>query len=131
MSYTNLVTNLNNYIATNYTTTPIAYDNVHFDKTNKNEFIEFKIIPSVEKQITLSSSNVLYRLWGGVAMVVNVQKDKGSKRANILADELAGLFRSKVISGIQFKTPDINVLGTADGYYKLHVYIGFYYDNIL
>lgn len=131
MSLTTLTTSLNNYIATNYTTTPIAYDNVHFDKTNQSEFIQFMIIPSVEKQASLSDKMVLYRQFGGVGIIVNVAKDKGSKRATVIADELAGLFRSKVINGIQFRTPEVSMIGITDGYYKVNVYIGFYYDNIL
>lgn len=129
MALTDIVTYLNSYINSNYTTTPIAYDNVLFDRTNKSEFIEFKIIPSTEKQVAISG--VMYRLFGGIGIVVNVSKDRGSKRANVIADELAGLFRSKVINGIQFRTPEVRILGIEDGYYKLSLYIGFYYDSIL
>lgn len=129
-SLTDITVAVNSFVNSNYTLTPVAYDNVAFNTTNVTEYIQLMIVPNVENQVTLGKNANSYRQFGSVEIVVNVEKGKGSKRALVITDSLTALFRSKRISGIQFRTPIVKEVQLNNGYYSLAMYIGFYYDFV-
>lgn len=132
MSLVDIMTTINNHFVTNYSETPVAYDNVPFESDGKTEYVTLCVVPNVQKQITLGETNNLYRQFGSVESDIYFEKDKGLKRGFELAELVGNTFNSLNINGIQFRTHNLSDMGLSEnGFYRMNIYIGFYYDSFV
>ena len=120
----------NSTVAANFTTTDIAYENVKFNTSEKDQYIALYVEPILNKQMTINNVNDMYRLIGRVRIDINVKPDIGTIASADIAEELSKLFRSKDINGIKFDTPRYSPIGVINGFYQGRVDIPFYYDSI-
>ena len=123
------------YFSDNWTTTPIQFDNVKFNKPNDSKWVTITITTGSSTQITLGSDSPLNRHVGTIIVQVFTQAGVGSKQAKELARDVANIFRRKVFNisateTILCREPTIQRVGveTDTGLYNLNVNISFWRD---
>lgn len=129
MSKASIIQTVNAQVAGNFSTIPVAYQNVTFDKTAHKEFVRVNTNFSVEEQKTMGSGQILYRQWGHVGFQIFTEAGKNPLKGAQIADELATLFRSKRINTIQFYAPDGGQSTLTDDGFFLTVFTVEFYDN--
>lgn len=131
MNYEQTRAALESYFSANYLDTDVAYENVEFKTSKGTPWVEFRIIDGNESLLSLASEgNRMYRRTGLVSVKVFTAENTGTKQARDLADKIAGLFRTKSISGAIFGSPNIARRENKDGWLQTTVTISFYVDSI-
>lgn len=118
---------LESLIADNWTTTPIAYDNVS-KKGDPDAYIEVMISEGDSSQISLGTGGA-HRRVGILVIKIFVPKDTGTKLARQYADTLAALVKSVQIDEITLFSPTLVRIGQVESKYQLNVVTQFWVDN--
>ena len=84
------------FLADNWTTTPIQFDNVRFDKPADSKWIALSINTGSSEQITMGSNAPLNRHIIIINVQVFTEAGIGSKQAKEFARDIATLFRRRV-----------------------------------
>lgn len=116
---------IQSHIESMWTDTPIHFQNNKFAPVKR--YIRCHVLFGDSKQITLGS-NPEFRNPGVLVIQVLTEQGKGSTSALALADSLSDIFKAKNISGIQFRTPKLAILGEIESYYQINVQCPFYFD---
>lgn len=111
-----------------WTYTSIDRENVHFDKSNLEEWIRIRVMPAGARQVSLGN-NPLFRYRGITLIQVYIKDGIGVGRANILADHVSDLFRNLVLGRIHFGVPEATKMGNKDGWYGLNVDCPYYREE--
>lgn len=134
MSYASVQRELESHFATNWTDTPVAYDNVPNPTIeDNNSWIRFTITYGPAKQVSMGGGDSNFHRFTGI---VNVQifapLDSGSKPALELADKVVSMFTGNRIGQSQMYTAETQILGD-DGYnrYQVNVVCPFHFDNVI
>lgn len=119
-------------LATNWTTTPIKFENVPFKET-MSPYVALVILVGEGLQVSLGTPVV--RRWPGVIILqVFVPADTGTKLAKTYADTLAAVFeRVQFSSGnsgtITCRIPSIEAVGIKNGWHQTNVTVPFKRDR--
>ena len=114
------------YLEINWVTTPIHFQNNKF--TPKKKYIRCHVLFGDSSQKTLGS-NPEFRNPGVVVIQVLSEQGQGPIPALEMANTLSDMFKAKNISGIQFGTPTLAILGEIESYYQINVQCPFYFDT--
>ena len=132
MSYAAVQRELESYFATNWTDTPVVYDNVPKPDINDDDpWVRLTLTYSSARQVSMGAGNSNFHRFQGVANVqIFSPIDVGSKPALELADKVVGLFTANRIGQSQMLTAETQILGD-DGFsrYQINVVCPFYFDN--
>jgi hypothetical protein len=115
-------------VQTNWTTTPIKFENVPFKET-KDAYVALFILEGEGQQVSLGTPAT--RRWPGVIIIqVFVPEDSGTKLAKTYADALAAIFdRVQFSSGnsgtISCRIPSVETVGAKDGWHQTNVTVPF------
>ena len=115
-------------LASNWTTTPIAYDGIEFDSTGQSRWIRHTLLTGDSFQSAMPSC---VRHTGLVSIEVFTEQGVGAKPAYDIADAVVALYQLSRISGVVFQQGTINRVGYADDIFKLTIFIPYQYDEVL
>lgn len=115
--------------------TTLAYDNAYFDPPDDSIWARVAVLFSETTQETVGTSQHRYRNPGRLVFSVFAPIHRGEGEALALCDSIAAKFRSVTVSGVVFRTPSVERLGTDSGRgnekaptWQINVSIPFYYD---
>lgn len=130
MSYDAERASIEGRLKTNWTSTPIKFENVAYTPAATTvAFIELMIVNSQSIQASIGSP-ALYRHPGSISINVRTRLQVGSKQGRVYADTLSGIFRGKEFDGITCRAPKVTRLGEIEGWFVLNVSIPFYRDEV-
>jgi hypothetical protein len=115
---------IESYVVGNYSSTLIKYENDEMNDSSVNEWIRVSVQNASANQVSLGS-DPLYRYRGIAYFQIFVRPDIGSGRALEIADILSPLFKSKRISGILFRVPRVQKVGSYKDWYQVNVSVEF------
>lgn len=91
------------------------------------EWVRLTIQPASGKIRTLG--DLSFRYTSVLYVQIFVLPDTGSGRPMELADEVTNLLRAKTISGLTFKVPSYQDIGTKNNWYQINVLTEFYRED--
>jgi uncharacterized membrane-anchored protein len=115
---------------TNWTSTPIAWDNVPYTPDANTAFIRL-IIDEVDSQQASMATIPCHRILGLIHVMIMVPINTGTNTARGHADTIAGIFRNANFSSIQCQSPRIRRVGDIGEWYQYSVLVPFYYEQAL
>lgn len=117
-------------LSSNWTTTPIAWDNVEYDPTPATSFIRL-IVDEVDSTQVSMATTPCHRIVGLIHIMIMVPINTGTNVARGYADTLAGIFRNADFSGVKCQSPRIRRVGDVGEYYQYSLLTPFYTDKYL
>lgn len=130
MSYETELSDITNYFNTGWgNTTQVAWPNVQFDPQDLDEWVTLTILNGDAVQGSAGSSVNLHRHFGTIVHQIFVEPNSGAKRARELADMICDIWRGIYLNNLLFRTPNVTVIGIADGRYQINVSCAFQRDS--
>lgn len=117
-------------LSTNWTTTPIAWDNVAYTPAANTAFIRPLIEEVDAKQVSMSTEPC-HRVTGLLHIMIFVPVNTGTNTARGYADTIAGIFRNADFSGVKCQSPRIRRVGDLGEWFQYSVVIPFFFDKAL
>jgi hypothetical protein len=112
-------------------TVPVAYANRQFTPPDNAEWVRLNIIEGDSTLAGIGGVGAnLYRNSGLVAAQIFVPVAVGDGLAYEIADDIAAIFRSKLVSGVRFRTPATVPAGPDGPWYQRNVNVPFTADLI-
>jgi hypothetical protein len=120
--------------AANFSTLPVAYENVPFAQPASGGFVRLTIRPAGARQASTGSSP-LQRYAGLIVADIFVPENTGTATARAHADTVEAIFRQAQFSAgnsgtITCRTPSIEAVGVRDGWFQLSVSVPYQRDRI-
>lgn len=119
-------------IAAEWATTPISFENVTDStvlkaaKDSKAPWVRFTIREGDGVLDTIGSNSRLERHAGVIFVSIFVAQGSGTETARGYARDIAAIFRGYFAEPcVHFRTPYVNVVGAADGWFQLNLLIPF------
>lgn len=134
MSFADERSAIENRLSTNWTSTPVQYDNVPFTKPDDNTYVRLNILTGDSTQIDMAPTPT-HRSVGVIVMQVFVPVNSGTNTARSHADSLAAIFRNVSFSvgdsgSILCRSPSITRVGEVDGLFQLNVSVPYQRDVV-
>lgn len=125
MSFQDELAAIETRLKTNWTTTPIKFENVPFTEPT-TAYVALNIVVGEGLQISLGATNVLRRWPGIIMMRVFAPENTGTKVVRQYADSLGAIFdRAQFSSGnsgvISCRIPSIETVGLQSGWWQINV----------
>lgn len=116
----------------NWTTTPIAFDNVGF-RPEDSAYVAIFIQNAAATQIELTGVTPRHRYTGLISIQIFTDVNTGSQTAREYADTIAAIFRNKRFSSgdsgtIICRSPNVQRVGVVDGRFQLNLTVPYYRD---
>jgi hypothetical protein len=129
MSFATARRDIENRMNDNWATTPIAWDNVHFNPPeNGDPWVAFHIYEDATNRITIGNPGV-HRISGTIVINIMVKENSGTAEARGYADTIGAIFRDAVFSGITCREVTLTPAGVNNGWYQLNLTIPFQWDG--
>ncbi len=110
---------------------PVAYANRQFSPPDNAEWVRLNIIEGNSTLAGIGGAGAnLYRNSGLVAAQIFVPVAVGDGLAYEIADDIAAIFRGKLVSGVRFRTPATVPAGPDGPWYQRNVNVPFSADLI-
>jgi len=121
-------------LSDNWTTTPIAYENVPFSEPSNGRYVAVHVLTGQGTQEDICPSP-RHRYQGLIQIRITVPANEGTELAKSYADTISALFRSVSFSAgssgtILCRTPSILSLGVQDGQFTLVISVPYQRDVI-
>lgn len=113
-------------LSSNWTTTPIKYDNVDYVPTAGQNFVELIIDNSNAAIAGFGSTSLMYRMRGIISINIFTSLNTGTRTARGYADTIATLFRAAHFSGIICGAPNITRIGQVEDWFVINVSVTYY-----
>lgn len=125
MSFQDELAAIETRLKTNWTTTPIKFENVPFTEPT-TAYVALNVVVGEGLQISLGATNVLRRWPGIIMMRVFAPENTGTKVVRQYADSLGAIFdRVQFSSGnsgvISCRIPSIETVGLQSGWWQINV----------
>jgi hypothetical protein len=133
MSYEAQHNAIRNRLNAQWTTTPIAWDNVEFDRPDNSAYIQLVIQDSGTKQASMGAPDSnWFRSNGLLIIMIFVPLNQGDKVALEMADVLTAIFRRWVDAPtrLRFGAPFIRNIGAEPKFYHVNVLCPFQRDEL-
>lgn len=116
----------------NWTTTPIAFDNVGFRPTD-SAYVAIFIQNAAATQIEMTGTTPNHRYTGLISIQIFTDVNTGSQTAREYADTISAIFRNKRFSSgdsgtIICRSPNVQRVGVVDGRFQLNLTVPYYRD---
>ena len=123
--YAQIIEDLHTFMATNWTASPVAYDNVE-TAIEAGPWIRVTVSPATADPVCLGHDKI--RVEGQIIVQIFVPVGRGSKPAYSLADDVAALLQNRKIGSVlHTRTAEVLRLGDDGlGWYQVNVLIPFY-----
>jgi len=127
MSFTDTQKNCEARFYANWTTTPIAWQNVHYDPTANTAYVEFQVVEAESEVVALS--DLLYRNIGIISINIYVPLNQGLQTAKSYADSIKTIFAGQSFNEITCRAASVTTLGEQDGWFVINVSVPFFWDS--
>lgn len=117
------------YLTAAWSATPIAYENVAFTPPPDGRYLRIALRPRATEVIGMGQPP-RHRTSGEILVRCVVPKGVGSAEALSMADEIAALFRHRVIGGASTRAASVSLDGAGPDAYEAVVSIPFWRDEI-
>ncbi len=138
MSFESHMATLHSFIDTNYTSTPVAYGGgVVFDSEDVGDWVKVSVLDGNSSQPCVGNETTTkYRFLGFINIVIYGELTTSGKtaenRVREYADTLTTLFLANKTQGnVLYRTPNLAVLGEADGYFSVALSVPFQRDEFI
>ena len=112
-------------------TVPVAYANRQFTPPDNAEWVRLNIVEGESVLAGLGGTGAnLYRNSGLVVAQIFVPVAVGDGLAYEIADDIAAIFRGKLVAGVHFRAPATAPAGPNGAWYQRNVNIPFRADQI-
>lgn len=119
---------LETHFQTNFTSTPVEFENAPLDISNISEYVRHAVRFGSGKVTSLSGA--CFRYQGAVIVQIFVKPGIGLARPMELADTISGLYRAAVIGGHMFGVPEVTKHPAGgSGWVQVQVYCPFYFEE--
>lgn len=109
----------------------VAYANRQFTPPENGEWVRLNIVEGGSVLAGLAGPGAnLYRNSGVVTVQIFVPVAVGDGTAYEIADDIAEIFRSKLVDGVRFRTPATSPAGPDGAWYQRNVTVPFTADQI-
>ncbi len=131
MSYQTTHNAIRKRLKDNWTTTPIAYQNVEFTPpVGDTGWVRLTVEDADAFQASMGGTTNFYRHPGLIIVSVFVPLNRGDKQALEYADSISAIFRSWQTTGIRFYAPTVKRIGADDKWYHVNVVVPFERDTL-
>jgi hypothetical protein len=111
--------------------TAVAYPGVRYEPAVGTPFVRIAIIPGESLQASMAGvTRRTFRHIGVVIVQCFRPTHEGEKTALTLAENAAAVFRGTTISGIVFRAPTYETVGSSGGWYQVNVTVPFSFDAL-
>lgn len=124
MNYLEEKVAIETFFKTNWTYTPIVYENGQANN-DTNEWVRISIVNGNARQVNLGD-NPSFRVTSVVYIQINTRKDVGSGRAIKLADIADSMFKNLDLDGLRFKVPQVTRNPNPGEWFQVNVSTEFY-----
>ena len=115
---------------TNWTLTPIRFENLDYTPIIGTPYIDFSIEPEESFQIGLPQVP-MFRHTGLLVFEIYVPSNTGSKNTRTYIDEIAKLFAGKQFNDITCRSLQSMKIGKIGEWYLTVVHVQYQYDGII
>jgi hypothetical protein len=105
------------------------HDNQDVDDVPSALWCRVTVLPGQSEQVSLGSQR-RFRTPGVMIVQVFQKVGLGTKSVNELIDEINSNFRGVSIVGMTFRTPSVQKIGEAEGWYQVNITCPFYSDDV-
>lgn len=112
------------HLNTNYSTTPVEYENIKFTGDKDEAFISFAFLLGKSFSVIKGTGNIT-RHTGMVSIIVRAPVLSGSKTAYTLGTEILTLFERERLGSLVFRAGTVYPIKMEDEYYNLRVVVPF------
>jgi len=113
----------------NFSTTPIAYENVEFKVDTDVDWVRLSVQNGDSNQVSMGTPAVANRFVGIIFVQIYTRAGRGTATALSIAQEVSDIWRNKQFDGITCRAPDINHLGVEGSWFQINVSCEFFYDE--
>jgi len=113
-------------LASNWTTTDIAYVNVPFAPDNAAPWVRLNILNGESGPRNVNDGK---RHLGVIVLQIFVPQNTGTATARTYADSLATIFEDAQFSGILCGVASIETIGNTGTWYQINVTVGYWRDE--
>ncbi len=121
-------TRMNTEWTTLHPTINVFFDSTNQQTDNEDSFVDFTILFGEARRMNIGISYRNHRCEGIININIYVKKGEGTRTALSYADDIAGIFRDKLFSGILCKSPSIKRLGEELQWFVYNVSVPFQAD---
>jgi len=126
MSFVNERLALENHFKEYWKDTPIAWENIAFEKPNDSAWVRLNILNGSSNYRAI---NGLKRHLGLIVVQVFVPRNTGTSKAREYADTVSQIFDSKKFSDVVCDVASIETIGTGDVWHQINVTIPYWRDE--
>jgi hypothetical protein len=135
MMFDKVQTSLEAFVQTNWTATPLSFDNVAFNSDGVDEFVDCTIVFGETVKRSLPAKD--YRVFGLLILTAYVKPATGAARAMTLASDLSVMVVSTAVQpvpplvapSVQLQNPSLyKNFREQSGWVKAQISCPFYYD---
>lgn len=117
-------------LASNWTTTPVAYMNAEFKPpVGDTAWVRLTIEDADAFQASMGATANIYRHPGLIIVSVFAPLNRGDKLALQYADSIAAIFRGWRTTGLRTYAPTLKRIGADDKWYHVNVTVPFERDS--
>lgn len=125
MSFEALTRVIETRFNSNYTSTPVAYENVPFTPPKGLPWVRLTVINGESVTQGITGSTPLVRDTGLIAITVFVPENSGTQAAKALVDVAKTVYEHTPFSGIVALTASVAPAGNFDGWHQTNITIPF------
>lgn len=114
----------------NWTLTPICFENNDYTPSPTTPYISLEIEPETTRQIGTTDKNI-FRSYGLIIFKIYTPLNTGTYQTRVYIDEIAKLFAGKQFNNITTRSIDTEKIGKIDQWYVVVALIEYYYDSII
>lgn len=126
MSFDTERQNIEARLKANWTTTPIAYPNVPFEKPDNSAWVRLNIINGASNYHTMSNG---IRRAGVIVVQIFTPINTGTKTIKGYADTILGIFQNAEFGGIVCNVASIETAAPSNVWQQVNVSIPFWRDE--
>lgn len=125
MSFESIRSAVASRLATNWTTTPIAYENRDFTPPTSGGWVELTVLGNTgqTRGMAGNGTNITVQDTGIIALTIYTPAGSGTAVGKGYADTLAALFEHELFSGVITYTATLTTRGVVNGWHQLSLTI--------
>lgn len=129
MSYEAELEAIEGRMNTNWTTTPIVFENVDYVPVDGTPYVELFVKSADAVRASLGPS-ALHRIVGVILVNIHVPKGTGTNLARTYGDTIAAIFRDQAFSGVVCRAASVRSIGPVNEWFVVSVTIPYYRNEV-
>ena len=136
MNFEDIRSLIESKMATDWTTTPIEFENVEDSaallaaKAANTPWIRVTIREGAASLISMAPASSCYRYPAVLFVQIFVKQGTGTATSRIYASAISDIWRGYFTNNVEFKTPSGDVVGELNGWFQFNVEVPFMWDDL-